>query len=314
MVKIFCQILFTILLSTAVSAQSEFGTYNPYSNKITLSLGTGITKGETDYPQSDFGYLGKGEIAYFLETRSALSFGLHISGGISVVNGNGIKAYAPPDFESALISLGLGGSLNYSLTRNFIPFISLEVQSLWINTDQYSNPQNPDIKLITNRSTINFLSEIGFRYVVSELIYINGSVGLNFVNADHIDGLHINKTNNDYFSTFNFGISYAIDLSESNDKDNDGIIDNDDNCPYQAEDFDGYADNDGCPEFDNDADGIIDLKDSCANEPEDFDGFEDKDGCPDLDNDNDGILDINDKCPDSKEDFDGFQDEDGCPD
>lgn len=65
MIKIFCQFLFTILFSTIILAQSEFGTYNPYSNKITLSLGTGLTKGETDYPQSDFGYLGKGEIAYF---------------------------------------------------------------------------------------------------------------------------------------------------------------------------------------------------------------------------------------------------------
>lgn len=314
MIKIFCQFLFTILFSTIIFAQNNFGTYNPFSNKIILTVGTGITKGETDYPNSDLGYLGKGEITYFLESRNPFSIGLNFSGGISVVNGNGIKSYAPENFESALISLGLGTSLNYAITRNLIPYIAVGIQTLWINTDQYSNPQNPDIKLITNRSTINLLSEIGFRYVVSELISLNAGVGLNFVNADHVDGLHINKTNNDYFSTFNFGISYAIDLSETNDKDNDGIIDSEDNCPYQAEDFDGYADNDGCPEFDNDSDGIIDSKDSCTNEPEDFDGFEDKDGCPDLDNDNDGIFDINDKCADSKEDFDGFQDEDGCPD
>ena len=70
---------------------------------------------------------------------------------------------------------------------------------------------------------------------------------------------------------------------------------------------------DGCPDLDNDADGILDVNDKCPNEAEDFDGFEDADGCPDLDNDADGILDINDKCPNEAEDFDGFEDEDGCP-
>jgi hypothetical protein len=33
------------------------------------------------------------------------------------------------------------------------------------------------------------------------------------------------------------------------------------------------------------------------NNPEDFDGFEDENGCPDPDNDRDGILDVNDDCP-----------------
>ncbi|MBI1932653.1 MAG: OmpA family protein [Ignavibacteriales bacterium] len=314
MLKTFCQILFTVLLSTNIFAQSGFGDYNPFSNKITLSIYSGLTKGETDYPNSDLGYLGKGEVAYFFDSRSLFSFGLHVSGGISVINGSGIKSLAPPDFSSALITLGAGGSVNYSLTREFVPFISLEIQPLWINADQYSNKANPNIKLVTNRFTVNFHSEIGFRYVLSELISLNGSIGLNFVNADNIDGLSYVNSNNDFFTTFNIGISYAIDLSESNDKDNDGIIDSKDMCPYQAEDFDGFEDEDGCPEFDNDNDGLIDSKDNCPNEAEDFDGFEDKDGCPDIDNDQDGILDVNDKCPDSKEDFDGFEDNDGCPD
>ncbi|MGB5287312.1 MAG: OmpA family protein, partial [Ignavibacteriaceae bacterium] len=61
------------------------------------------------------------------------------------------------------------------------------------------------------------------------------------------------------------------------------------------------------------ADGILDINDKCPNEAEDFDGFEDEDGCPDLDNDGDSILDVNDKCPNEAEDFDGFEDEDGCP-
>jgi outer membrane protein OmpA-like peptidoglycan-associated protein len=107
------------------------------------------------------------------------------------------------------------------------------------------------------------------------------------------------------------GVSWA---PEVRDTDGDGIIDELDQCPLEPEDFDGFQDEDGCPDLDNDQDGIPDRLDSCPNEPEDFDGFLDEDGCPDPDNDQDGIPDTQDKCPNQPEDFDGFQDEDGCPD
>jgi hypothetical protein len=65
---------------------------------------------------------------------------------------------------------------------------------------------------------------------------------------------------------------------------------------------------------DSDGDGYSDLNDSCPNDAEDFDGFGDEDGCPDLDNDRDGILDPVDQCPNQPEDFDGILDHDGCQD
>jgi outer membrane protein OmpA-like peptidoglycan-associated protein len=102
------------------------------------------------------------------------------------------------------------------------------------------------------------------------------------------------------------------------DNDNDGILDVDDRCPNVPEDFDGDQDKDGCPEGkpdrDRDGDGIPDSRDKCPDDPEDRDGFEDQDGCPDPDNDKDGIPDKEDQCPDDPEDKDGFEDEDGCPD
>jgi outer membrane protein OmpA-like peptidoglycan-associated protein len=101
------------------------------------------------------------------------------------------------------------------------------------------------------------------------------------------------------------------------DNDGDGILDVDDACPLVKEDYDGDRDEDGCPEGregDRDGDGIPDDVDKCPDEPEDFDGFQDEDGCPDPDNDGDGIPDEKDLCPNDAEDFDGFQDEDGCPD
>ncbi|MBN2715742.1 MAG: OmpA family protein [Deltaproteobacteria bacterium] len=98
------------------------------------------------------------------------------------------------------------------------------------------------------------------------------------------------------------------------DADEDGIADNEDQCPEEPEDLDGFEDKDGCPDRDNDGDGITDDKDQCSFETEDMDGFDDDDGCPDVDNDQDGIADIDDQCPDSAEDRDAFEDTDGCPD
>jgi len=101
------------------------------------------------------------------------------------------------------------------------------------------------------------------------------------------------------------------------DRDGDGIKDDVDMCPDDPEDFDGFKDEDGCPDPDNDNDGILDVDDRCINVPEDREGFQDQDGCPELkdgDRDGDGIPDSKDQCPDDPEDRDGFQDEDGCPD
>ncbi len=109
-------------------------------------------------------------------------------------------------------------------------------------------------------------------------------------------------------------------------------------CRNEPEDFDGFEDEDGCPDPDNDRDTILDASDKCPNDPEDFDGFEDEDGCPDVDNDGDGVLDaaelvrnadgtykwtnkdrkfengVEVDCRNRPEDFDGDEDEDGCPD
>ena len=60
---------------------------------------------------------------------------------------------------------------------------------------------------------------------------------------------------------------------------------------------------------DRDHDGIINGKDRCPDEAEDYDGFEDDDGCPEADNDHDGVLDDDDECPDQA----GPRDNDGCP-
>ncbi|HVU00938.1 MAG TPA: OmpA family protein, partial [Polyangiaceae bacterium] len=113
-----------------------------------------------------------------------------------------------------------------------------------------------------------------------------------------------------------FGAHVMFDSAERipPDRDRDGIIDRDDQCPDVPEDKDGFEDQDGCPDLDNDGDGIQDPQDHCPVEKEDKDGFEDEDGCRELDNDKDGIIDEVDQCPLDPEDIDDFEDQDGCPD
>ena len=111
------------------------------------------------------------------------------------------------------------------------------------------------------------------------------------------------------------------DEPQPGDRDGDGIPDNVDKCPDDPENYNGFEDDDGCPDDpDTDGDGIPDSRDQCPLLAEDKDGYLDDDGCPDPDNDLDTVPDALDKdpvtgqsCANDPEDPDGFEDEDGCP-
>lgn len=109
--------------------------------------------------------------------------------------------------------------------------------------------------------------------------------------------------------------------ARASDRDGDGLSDDDDFCPDEPEDADGFLDDDGCPDHDDDQDGIDDVRDACRLEPEDYDGDADEDGCPEADSvesysdrDADGLADVLDACPDEAEVINAVADEDGCPD
>ena len=107
----------------------------------------------------------------------------------------------------------------------------------------------------------------------------------------------------------------AVEETRNPDTDGDGLCD-----PWVSEE--GLAEKYAamCSGFDN-----------CPEEPEDFDGFQDDDGCPDPDNDRDGLCDPwveakgmlaqnahickgVDLCPDQSETLNNYKDDDGCPD
>ncbi|MBL8601708.1 MAG: hypothetical protein JNK72_07280 [Myxococcales bacterium] len=106
------------------------------------------------------------------------------------------------------------------------------------------------------------------------------------------------------------GLAYA---PRGNDTDGDGIVDADDRCRTEAEDRDGYEDEDGCPDNDNDSDGVADRDDRCPDQPEDADNHDDADGCPDDDNDGDAVQDADDQCPNEAAGAHPDPSREGCP-
>lgn len=84
------------------------------------------------------------------------------------------------------------------------------------------------------------------------------------------------------------------------DRDGDGIADGQDACPDRA----GSKAMNGCP--DSDGDGLADNQDTCPNE---F-GPAENNGCPLQDSDQDGVTDDKDQCPNTP----GLVALAGCPD
>jgi len=304
--------------SQAVSTDNDF----LFQNFI-LSLETGINYGFTDYKTSNIEPGIRGSIEYFPVIINNARLGLKVFGGgtsLSFSDDRGAISNndepnprtIPLDIYTDIIQIG--GSVNFGLALNesLISYLNFGAAYLIFN------PKNTDgTRLDFNRlekydkEIVSFLIEGGLRYKLSDRFGLNLALGYYPTSTDYIDDISA-ASGNDSFLFGLVGVSFAI--SGNFDSDDDGIKDNIDLCPDAKEDFDGFEDEDGCPDTDNDKDGILDLQDKCPDQPEDKDNFEDWDGCPDLDNDLDGILDVNDKCPDEAEDLDSFEDEDGCPD
>ena len=94
---------------------------------------------------------------------------------------------------------------------------------------------------------------------------------------------------------FSGRVGYINDEGCPEDRDGDTVPDYEDLCPDEG----GKVDIHGCPKIDVDSDGdtLLDSVDQCPSQPETFNGYEDEDGCPDSDPNalvslSDGKIDI----------------------
>lgn len=304
--------LFIILPVSLIQPQKKSSLRNHnFSGTLPVSLAGNLTYGQTDYSSAKFGLGGTGIAEYFFPTYSSTFYGLRFAiTGETLKGKDNLKT--PSEYKTDMLALGGGLVAGYSFLDKVFPYVYGGVSNVWFS------PKDVDGKRLENnrlgnykRSTITYEGEVGTRVAFSEIISIFLGVGFHFAQSDNLDDI-VRGSFDDFYYSAKFGIS--LSLFSEKDTDGDGIADADDGCPFNAEDFDGFEDDDGCPDIDNDKDRITDAKDNCPNEAEDKDGFQDEDGCPDPDNDGDLIPDKIDKCSNEPENYNGFEDEDGCPD
>lgn len=266
-------------------------------------------KGQTDYNPAENFYSYdnpsvKGMMLWTLDLgKSGLKFPLTIN-----LNVGGVLT---TDWEKRNTALG-GFGIDYTPVHFLTIFADFNAEARWssfaADVDFRRDPMfiSPGIKITTPAGL--YLTLAGDFCLSSKKPAARYNWKQNTGNADY------------RYSTLavpTFGVQAALGWSgflTIQDDDHDGLKNDEDRCPKDPEDVDGFEDSDGCPDPDNDSDGIPDSLDECPNQPEDQEGFNDTDGCPDMDNDGDGIADEKDQCPKLAEDFDGYQDKDGCPD
>jgi len=124
-------------------------------------------------------------------------------------------------------------------------------------------------------------------------------MGLNYTNYNFAYSYDITTSSIRIPSAGSHGLLFTYKFkSKRNDRDKDGIYDEEDDCPK----IPGLLALKGCP--DQDKDGIKDSEDEC---PEEF-GLKINKGCPDKDSD--GVVDKKDECPEVP----GLPKFKGCPD
>ena len=186
--------------------------------------------------------------------------------------------------------IGLDGMVNYYFLRlsdfkKIQPFIGVGGGYTWIKEGRFNT-------FSTGENTDDLVGAGT----------VNGTLGANFWINERI-GLNIQTTYKHSFEEYltkhwqhSAGLLVIIAKSnikkkekkETDDRDQDGIPDEEDKCPDDA----GLVELDGCP--DSDGDGIADKDDLCPT----IYGLKIYDGC--VDTDGDGYSDNIDDCPDEK--------------
>ena len=177
----------------------------------------------------------------------------------------------PSPFITDVYSIGLALSYSYSFEYKFFPYVQLGISTiLYSPKDENGNILINNSRGLFKSSTPAYDAELGVKYLLTDIISLNISGGIHLPSTDYLDDITAGSGLDSYYTVM-FGLSISPFLPSDEDK--DGILDEFDACPQDPEDFDGFQDEDGCPDYDNDQDGIPDLQDACPNSSEDFDGF-----------------------------------------
>ncbi|MCP4293613.1 MAG: OmpA family protein [bacterium] len=332
MKKIAIVSLVLFLVTTATYA-------NDIDQKYGLGVNFGVMKfvgGDHDYSNVDqnFGLWFRHGLTSKWSFEAAFRSGYVRPGSPMAGEDAGLTFNSTHAFYTTTSHGTLGARYHFSPDNSLSPYFGLHAGFIdWTVRDENGND---DVRFIPDGDPVygyaesgrsNYLSashltlgaSLGVEYFFSDGVSLDLAARYSYLLDNELDNIGMSAVWGSDNVDANSGLvemfmGVTVYFGGDQDKDNDGILNEDDACPEVAEDLDGYKDEDGCPELDNDGDGLHDDCDKCPDQPEDQDGFQDEDGCPDPDNDNDGVIDAHDNCPDVAEDLDGFQDSDGCPD
>ncbi len=265
----------------------------PYLNQTKLSYGLGAT--------------------YSIKPALGVRFSFLHSGikGDDAVRGDKTGSYPTRNvsFNTGINELGAALKWNFlekeGQEQKFTPYLFGGLGFDFINLKaDYSNTPSDFSALVaqdkTNAEKSSFLSipfGIGASMKINDQMSLGAELGLRKGFTDMLDGVSAlgNSDKNDSYTTFGLTLDYRF---ADNDMDDDGIADDEDQCPEVF----GAASAMGCP--DADADGVKDSMDKCPNTA----GLKEKMGCPDADGD--GIIDSEDACPNTKGSLMGCPDSD----
>lgn len=258
------------------------------SPDASITIDGGVSIGQTDYITKKLGPFLRvgGEYFFYSSDPNLLSVGLNFAhqqitgedSRISVSTKDGDRII-PTTFSTRIISPGFYFNYRFLFSERFSTYLRLAgTFNLFNPKDDTGEDAFGNQSELYKKNYFTFAPELGLKYRISDDIDVSLGVSYNFPSTDYLDDIAASLQKDSYSNIF-IGISYSFTSISDSDKD-----------------------------------GILDDVDLCKDQPEDFDGFEDEDGCPDLDNDKDGILDVDDKCPDLPETINNYQDEDGCPD
>ena len=219
------------------------------------------------FTSKDFNFSNR---AIYLSAYKNLGFGFNL--GIST-SFNKVDQYVYADI---IPDLDLG-FINTDVTFNFNPFHASRI--------------DPFVGMGIGMTNIDQTAYSHLNFGVGLNLWFSERVGLSY-RSDYKQ--NPSTSFNNYFQ-HNLGL---IVKTKKKDQDNDGVPDEEDECPEVP----GKAEFNGCPDTDND--GVPDAEDKCPT----IAGSKDLNGCPDADGD--GVADNEDKCPTKP----GSKSAQGCPD
>lgn len=300
---ILCLVIF-LIFNTSINSQSfRRKPQGAFSGTLVISVEGGMTVAATDYKGSRPDFIGTGMIEYFFPTFTKSSFGLRILGSRGFISEREV-ARTPNLFRTTISTIGGGIVYTYNSGDFFFPYLFAGAGVLWFDPlDENGDPLPGNRQNLYNKTEVNYLGELGFRFLVTENLSLNISSGIQMSPNDYWDDSR-EGTSTDLMFIFSGGISFAF--FNEKDSDRDGVDDSKDLCPETPARI--LVDASGCPR-DFDKDGVPDYLDKCSGTPEKV--TVDENGCP-VDSDKDGVPDYLDDCPDTPSDL--AVDFKGCPD